>query len=1089
MGDDRGFNETISSINMALEELNANKTLQNGIAVASAVLSLITSEALEEPDFMIDSKLIQLPNAERQDHWFHQHPWMRGQRATFELLDSDTSPIQAKFYWLQKKSTALIAGSVHFTKNWEDHDFTRTEGFKVGIDFFLLPDSSAVLVVLSNYGKLRVLELGGRLTNTQLEIFHKWHAFTDTEEQATLHSSLWESLKLQSVNTSFYAGVADAFNDLVVHLTAQGRDGEKSKLFASRLLGRLIFIWFLRKMGMISSDFNYFAPDLNEQGVYYRTSLERLFFRTLNTPVGDRDDEGSGVTDVSTPYLNGGLFAPLIDDWVGDQTLSFPKNFFQNLFDHFEQYNFTTDESTPEYEQVAIDPEMLGRVFESLLASQVEATGEQARKAKGAFYTPREVVSYMCKEGIRSHLENSIQDDARSARAIQKLIDTNDQDWAIAGTNSVREISSEQRTQILQSLRTMRTFDPACGSGAFPLALLQLLSKMHLRLDPSLDPYSVKLSILQNNIFGVDIEPMAVEISKLRSWLSLIVEEKDSKAAEPLPNLEFNFVCANSLISLESSHLLSNPSLQESLRKLRREYFGTSNKNSKQNIQKNYFKLTSPDLFDDFDERAKQLKTFNPFDPHVVAEFFDPEEMFGVSGGFDVIVGNPPYIGEKGHLDTFEPVKKSSLGMRFYQGKMDYFYFFFHLALNLLKHGGTVAFITTNYFITASSATNLIEDIQRRGTVAKMINFNELKLFESAAGQHNMISIIVKGNHNKQTQTTVVSPTIKGRASPEMLQAVFLGKPDVSSSFQLSMAELVHKGQMRLTNSSDNLIEQALNRIQAESVELKEHFRVSQGILTSIDAISQSHINKFGLDQSQLGSGVFVLSDKEVDSLALEDHELQIVKPWFKSSDIDRYFVKTSPNNFLIFGDKREKSLETRPKIQKHLDRYKTLIDKASSNSPYLHRPRSINFDSPKIVVPYKTPTTRFAISYGPWYASADVYFIAPKSGKVSLEALVGILNSKLMLCWLASRGKRKGGMLELYQEPLAAIPLPAWILEESRLLGTIEELAIRIQEERESDQLADISAYESKIDQAVYSLYRLEADARKAIEDWHFLQ
>jgi type I restriction-modification system DNA methylase subunit len=1083
------FDNQIAALNKALANLENESSVEAGLEVCVTVLALLGEQELPNPAQIVDSGLLKLPNSERQDPWFHQHPWMRGERAAFEILDAKSMPLQAKFYWLQKKGNAFVAGGVHFTKNWEDHDFTRTDEFKVGIDFFLTPDASAVLIVLSNRGKLRVLELSHRLTNTQLEIFQRWAAFSGVTQREVLHNGLWESFKLQSVNTRFYDGVSDAFNELLAHLKESGRQEEESKLFASRLMGRLIFIWFLRKMGLISHEIEYFDAEQDDQGAYYRTRLERLFFRTLNQPIGERDDEGSGTLDLMTPYLNGGLFSPRADDWSGDTTLTFPVAFFPRIFEHFNNFNFTTDESTPEYEQVAIDPEMLGRVFESLLASQVESTGEQARKAKGAFYTPREIVSYMCKEAIRSYLEGLKVDDSRLNTAVSKLLDTSDQDWAIAGTNSLRDIPAEFKALFLSALNELKSVDPACGSGAFPLGMLQLLSKLQLRLDPRLDHYKLKLSILQNNIFGVDIEPMAVEISRLRSWLSLIVEEKDRKTVEPLPNLDFNFVCANSLISLESVHLLSDPSLQESLRKLRLEYFTANTQKTKVKIQEKYFKLSSPDLFDEYDERAKQLKTFNPFDSHQVADFFDPEEMFGVDGGFDVVVGNPPYIGEKGHTNVFEPVKHSPLGKRFYQGKMDYFYFFFHLGLDLLKPGGTVSFITTNYFITATFARKLIDDMAARSTVIRMLNFNELKLFESAAGQHNMITVLAKGSLPLQAKTTVVLPKITGKATTELIEAVFAGNPEVAMTFELSQAALIENGQIRLSNSSENPIDQILNHIQSNSIGIENHFRVLSGIESSVDTISQAHINKFGLDQGELGSGVFVLTKGEVDSLHLDDHEAEIIKPWFKNSDVSRYYVNKEPETFVIFADKRTNSLESRPKLLEHLNGYRALIDKASSNSPYLARPRSTDYDAPKIVVPYKTPTTRFAIAYGPWYASRDIYYIVSKSGQISLETAVGILNSKLMLCWLAHRGKRKGGLLELYQEPLAAIPLPRWILEDSELLMKIQALVLKAQNVREQHRSGDVSSIEREIDEAVFTLYRLEPEAVKLIQDWDFVE
>lgn len=746
---DYSFRDAISRINQALETLDSNGTVENGIAVSSAVLSLVTSESTQEPSVVIDSRLINLPNSERQDHWFHQHPWMRGERAAFELMDSNAVPLQAKFYWLQKKSTSFVAGSVHFTKNWEDYGFTRTDEFKVGVDFFLSPDCSAVLVALSNHGKLRVLEISGRLTNTQLEIFEKWHNFQDTSERTILHAALWESFKLQSVNSSFYAGVSDAFNDLVIHLKREGRDEEECKLFASRLLGRLIFVWFLRKMDMVSEDIDYFNANHDDPGSYYRSKLERLFFRTLNTPVGDRSKEASGTIDLVTPYLNGGLFSPREDDWVEDETLSFPVGFFENLFEHFDSFNFTTDESTPEYEQVAIDPEMLGRVFESLLASQVESTGEQARKAKGAFYTPREIVSYMCKESLRSYLTKEKKDDIRLQKGVDKLLDTSDQDWAIAGTNSLRDIPEDLRTYLSDSLSKLTTLDPACGSGAFPLAMLQLLAKLKLRLEPGLEPYSLKLSILQKNIFGADIEPMAVEISRLRSWLSLIVEEKSLQSVEPLPNLEFNFVCANTLIPLDTGELnlglFHDFQLTEGLEKIREQYFSETQVEAKNKLRQQYLALTQAGDKRLDDPRTSQLRSYNPFSNDSPADFFDPETMFGVSDGFDLVLGNPPYVDYR-KIDSITKSTIRDYRLASHSKMVNLYTYFFELGIKLLSQGGILAFISPQQYLIYPNCKGL-RDIIRESNVVLLADFARVKVFD--ASTYTFVTLLSKGIQGK----------------------------------------------------------------------------------------------------------------------------------------------------------------------------------------------------------------------------------------------------------------------------------------------------------------------------------------------------
>jgi len=1023
---DANFRNAITALNLSLATLAETKALDAGISVATKVLGILGLNDVGAPDEVIDGGLLKLPNSERQDPWFHPHPWMRGERSAFELIDSGSIPVQAKFYWLQKRGNAYVAGGVHFTKNWEDHGFTRTDEFKVGVDFFLTQDADAVLVVLSNRGKLRVMELSIRVSNTQIEIFERWFQARSLQQRNSLHSLLWESFKLQPVNAKFYDGVANAFAELLTHLKGTGRDEEEAKLFASRLLGRLIFVWFLRKMGSISANSGYFDATAKSQTDYYRNDLERLFFRTLNTPFADRAIRENETLDLETPYLNGGLFAPHPGDWLEDSALSFPEFFFERLFEHFENFNFTTDESTPEYEQVAIDPEMLGRVFESLLASQISATGEQARKAKGAFYTPREVVSYMCKESVRSYLLMDSLDNEQLRKAVSKLLDTSDQDWTIAGSNSLRDIGQELRLKLSASLNTIKTLDPACGSGAFPLGMVQLLTKLHLRLDPRLDQYKLKLSILRDNIFGVDIEPMAIEISRLRAWLSLIVEEQKSGHLEPLPNLDFNFVCANSLISLEGPDLFTDTKLQVQLSDLRLKYFVAASPVKKKEIQKRYLALTQPELFDDMDTRARQLKSFNPFDADQVAGFFDSDYMFGVVDGFDVIVGNPPYIGMQGHAEIFEAVRTTNLGARFFSGKMDYLYFFFHLGLDLLREGGVLALITTNYFPTASYAKRLIEDIRERSTILGILNFSEVQIFDSAAGQHNMITRLAKGRFDIPASVVQVKNSLRGRIDTDELTSIIDNEHPELATLSIPQSRLYKNGILAISSQGDSPVDILLDKIAQSSLTLGSVAHINQGVVTGADKVSKSHVSKFGVSEKLLGDGIFVLAEEELLALGLDEHDMQIIKPWFKNSDIQRFSTNLETRKFLIYADERDGSLESRPKLRAHLEKFQ-FLSQAGRNSkfPYLTWPRSIEFEIPKIVAPQRSVINKFGYNACEWYASGDVYFISDKSGTYDLFTLLGLLNSDLYLAWFYLRGKRKGEMMELYQMPLALLPLP----------------------------------------------------------------
>lgn len=1072
---------SLNNINALLEQLHKGAQLRTGIEVANSILELLGELELQSADSVIDSNVLSMPNAERQDSWFHPHPWMRGERSAFELVDSNLLPIQAKFFWLQKKGTALVAGSVHFTKNWEDHDFTRTDDFKVGIDFFLTPNSNSLLIVLSNRGKLRVMEVAERLSNTQYEIFQNWTKFSENKDRESLHAALWESFKIHSVNNKFYEGVSNAFNELQVHLTSLGKNEEESKLFASRLMGRLIFVWFLRKMKMINEQIPYFEQLSLDQNNYYKNKLEFLFFNVLNTPITDRNEFQSHLIDSSTPYLNGGLFAARQDDWQTDENLTFPSNFFQRIFEHFSNFNFTTDESTPEYEQIAIDPEMLGRVFESLLASQVDVTGDLARKARGTFYTPREVVAYMCTESIRKFLENLDPNDARIKIAVSKLLDTSDQEWAIAGTNSIRDIPIDLRQRFSDALKNLRAIDPACGSGAFPLGLLQLLFKIQNRLEPKSDPYKLKLSILQNNIYGVDIEPMAVEISRLRAWLALVVDQDESRLEiKPLPNLDFKFVCANSLIELDSGNTLSlfdDDQLGEKLQDIREDYFKTQNIKKKNDLISKYRRLAQEEftLFGN-SLRTKQLKSFNPFDSHVVAEFFDSLQMFGVEK-FDIVIANPPYIGEKGNKSTFRKIKESPLGKKYGQGKMDYFYYFFHLAIEIAKFNGVICFITTNYYPTATSAFLLRQEFKNHTNVIKLINFNELKIFKSAAGQHNMITLLVKGNPNPEQMVDTCVTNRQGEATASLLTTILNWSDSDTEYFKIPQSELYRGARLDIVMKSGRAVDAVLDALATSALKLKDAAKISEGLQTGANS-------------------VFVFNDVPEVLFGDEVIASDFIKPFLKNSDLLQFGTKPPKQKVLYLPPGIK--IDNYPKILNYLKSHKDLLESRAqivrSGQPWYQllwpRDQKVFEMSPKIITPYRSKLNLFFYTEKTFYGGTDTYFIYSNNSQ-HLKALAAFLNSKLGLVWFKNIGKVKGQIMELTGDNIASFPLPTdFFNTDYKVLGDlvdkIEAIVEGTDHPEDAALLPSFNRVYEEIDDLVMKFYHLSEWDRSCIIEEH---
>jgi methylase of polypeptide subunit release factors len=407
----------------------------------------------------------------------------------------------------------------------------------------------------------------------------------------------------------------------------------------------------------------------------------------LNTPIDERE-----YKDDITPFLNGGLFEARQNDLYKNNKLTFPKNYFDDLFKFLSEYNFTTDESTSQFQQVAIDPEMLGRIFENLLAEITEETGEQARKAKGAFYTPREIVDYMCKESLKEYLKTKLPEDTYRDQRLYQLIEAPDKDFQDQDHNWRRDWKP-YKDSILTALDDLKVLDPACGSGAFPIGMLQLLVRVYERLEPRFDGYKAKLQIIEKNIYGVDIEPMAVEIARLRTWLSIVVdEESDSKKIKPLPNLEFKFVCANSLIDLDKSGATSfwdDSELENKLQVLRDSYFNTESLSKKKKLRSDYDALVNagPNMFSE-SEKTVQLKTYRPFDNETSASFFNPEFMFGVKN-FDMVIGNPPWVSN----DTLSESVKNQISKHYsysVESRFDLSCPFIELARDHISNSNTV---------------------------------------------------------------------------------------------------------------------------------------------------------------------------------------------------------------------------------------------------------------------------------------------------------------------------------------------------------------------------------------------------------------
>jgi hypothetical protein len=714
-----------------LKKLADEKSFDVAEQVASSVLELLNLKSENR-------YLLNIPRIDAELSRFELAPDFARQAAAFEIPTDKPEIFDPKLFWVKKTTKTNLSWLVGITPNYEDSEANDYKS--IGIDFVVPSSCDSLIVLLSNKYKIRSLELKGHITHTQNEIFSSWKNIKPSELddpkelKKFIHTKLWDSFNFEPINRKFYLELVEHFSLLVHHLEkTYGR--KASVMFTTRLIGRILFIWFLRKKNLINQNMNYFeVKDPYDQASYYRSKLEILFFETLNKELLERQHG-----DTTTPYLNGGLFDVSSTDFFNDQKLTFPNGYFNQLFETLSKYNFTVDESSPEFQQVAIDPEMLGRIFESLLSEEIdEVTGSSKKKITGAFYTPREIVNYMCEQSILEYLRTRVPDSPDRDKRFEELIRLPETIFRDQDQNKRRDWKPYSEA-IIKALdgdgqEPLTILDPAVGSGAFPMGMLHLLTKIYGRLDSKYEKNISKLkrAILSKSLYGVDVEQTAIEICRLRAWLSIIVDIPESEEVEPLPNLDFKFVCANTLFPLDNPHqdsLFDDHQLKDKLISIRNDYYKTNVKSKKIKLQKEYTNLTSnSDLFDSM--KTQQLKSYHPFDIGSSAEFYDSDLMSGIEK-FDIVIGNPPYIDSEtmvknGLLKEREFISKN---YKFASGNWDIYIAFFERGLGLLKEDGSLIFITPDKWISKNFGLNF-----RKSNLLHFKNITHVgrNVFESA---------------------------------------------------------------------------------------------------------------------------------------------------------------------------------------------------------------------------------------------------------------------------------------------------------------------------------------------------------------------
>ena len=1016
----------------------------------------------------------------------------------------------------------------------------------------------------------------------------------------TLHKAWAGILDTEPLTREFYGKLYKWYQWAVAECRFPDNENE---LQVIRLITRLLFIWFLKekhfegdhlvppdlfKEDAAEKHLNHYDPEASD---YYRAVLQNLFFATLNT----RIDERCFSTDTSTyrfsgllknpdaflkhlkkvPFVNGGLFdyhatqECFTDDTNEHQNLHVPAKLFfdpaDGIFPLFTHYKFTVEERTPIEQEIALDPELLGQVFENLLGVYNPETREAAsnRKATGSYYTPHKIVEYMVNESLISYFLQKVPlgsgNDQPLTKRLRDLL-------AYEHKSDTHSISEKEIEPMIQAINELKILDPAVGSGAFPMDILNKLVLILQKLDPQnerwkqqqlqqasqiIDPeskrkaievieevfseanhhndYSRKLYLIQNCIYGVDIQPFAITIAKLRFFISLIIEQKSNKASadnygiRALPNLETKLVAANTLIGLNE---LNEPELQlflgdyivkpllRQIQELRGNYFSVDTPQDKQEhiekdeelrnqlestlasqhegwrkqaqsrIEERVAKLPTKSagqqllrkLQREYKKReakvneaiaeAKRIAQWNAYDPSDTADFFEVEYMFGVKGGFDIAIGNPPYI-RHSKIKHLKPALRIQFG-DFFTSEADISVYFYKRGAEFLCDGGILAYICTNKFMRSGYGDNIRKFLTTDMSFQTLLDLGNTPVFKAAV----------------DTCITLINKCLP--TANHSLRAVTLR--NVSDDFNLHDAFEDQAFPIELTNLSSDVWAVAPPEAQVLLKKLKGTGSTLGKCVT--DGLYRGIVTGCN-DAFRINAGT---RDRLIDEDAGSD---ELIKPLFRGEDISKW--KTDATDLYIIAiassankdwpwkgtsdesEAEEIFSEYYPAIFEHLNCYRERLISREDKGKYYWELRSCTyyaeFEKPKIV--YSDIATCLGACYDTAKAVGinSIYFIP-----TSDFSLIAILNSQLF-DWYARYKFQSlndpwaGGGLRFFTQYMKNIPIADQTPTQKAELSRLVE---RILADPESK---DVPALEKQIDELVYQLYGLSKPEIALIE------
>ena len=843
--------------------------------------------------------------------------------------------------------------------------------------------------------------------------------------------------------------------------------------YVKKLMGRLVFLQFLQKKGWLG------VPAGAEWGTGDAEFIQTLFaqcqdkdhfidnvleplFNDLNT---EREGDNCQLSIVNcqfkVPYLNGGLFER---DATDETEFPLPAKYMQSLLDFFASYNFTIDENDPDDAEVGVDPEMLGRIFENLL---------EDNKDKGAFYTPKEIVSYMCRESLIAYLQTDIEDEP-TKEAIRQFVITHDVN--ALGTNDRsaegRLQGKKFRQQVDEALKNVKICDPAIGSGAFPMGLLKELFLCRTALEgiDQSKAAEIKKHIIQQNIYGVDIERGAVDIARLRFWLSLIVDEETPQA---LPNLDFKIMQGNSLLEqykgVDLSKLLPEKVVDKQIG-LQATFFDEEfglEQIELQELLDNYYDCTQHEKKKELRNKISQTIQKQIHDRGIRVDFVNLDlsgnnqfflwhtwfhDVFS-QGGFDIVIGNPPYVKEYTNRAAFDGFRETS---PYYMGKMDLWYGFACHGIDMLKYGGVLCFIAQNNWTTSSGAKLMRKKVIDDTQIMQMLDFHTYMVFEDADIQ----TMIMLFRHDKVIDSYSIDyRCLNTEGKREDMLLLMEKKFGHTKYLSPIICRKKHDAQV-LTFSENDVM---LDKIAEGKIYLQSN-EVTQGIIGNPDDAFKFSTNDLA-SFSQLELGHIHKFYTHTNRYYIDDSNVYVAYLSAKSNpNLDIDSIPNIKRKLLLF----EKELKSRREVlNRRFDWF------------FMHWPRNeetFKAGTEKIVTQVRCEYPKFCYTCNEFYGSRALFFI--QTSRWDMKALIGILNSKLIEFWLKNKGKIQGALLKLDKDPLLNIPLPCPNTKNnSRYLCDISTLAEKIIKTKLVNYSTNTSMLESKIDSLVYHLYGLSYD------------